>query len=164
VRKGSTSSSGRHRRIGARSFPANVLLTRIEQGGKVVVQATVSRHPPSASGRRRRCRERNPGIRELFDNINVGVVVYEAVENGHTSAQDFNRAGQRHRADVQARRAAASDGAFPRRRGRWTAGVSKRVAHRPNLSTSRVPLSRRTDGWLAGELRYRLPSARSWRF
>ena len=41
VREGSCFFEWTHRRIGGEGFPADVLLTRMEQGGKVILQATV---------------------------------------------------------------------------------------------------------------------------
>jgi PAS domain S-box-containing protein len=70
VRAGSHYFEWTHRRIGGEEFPADVLLTRMEQGGKVIVQATVRDITARKAGERH-LREQN----DILTNSHEGVMI-----------------------------------------------------------------------------------------
>ena len=70
VRAGSHYFEWPHRRIGGEEFPADVLLTRMEQGGKVIVQATVRDITARKAGERH-LREQN----DILTNSHEGVMI-----------------------------------------------------------------------------------------
>jgi PAS domain S-box-containing protein len=75
LREGSHSFEWTHRRIGGEEFPADVLLTRMEQGGKVILQATV-RDITERKQLEEALRESSQFNRQIVTNAQEGIVVY----------------------------------------------------------------------------------------
>ena len=57
MREGSHFFEWMHKRIDGEEFPATVLLTRVEQAGKVIVQATIRDITAAKAGRERHLRK-----------------------------------------------------------------------------------------------------------
>ena len=77
MREGSHFFEWMHKRIGGEPFPATMLLTRMAQGGKTFLQATV-RDITEQKRAEAALRESEEGLRSVLDTVDVGIAIIDA--------------------------------------------------------------------------------------